>query len=277
MYHLETAKILIEYGVNVHARDIAGYTALHFCTNINSSRITFKIGQVLLKHGADINARNRFGCSPLFEPIMAGNEEAVVFLLENDADVHVEENDMKLTPAKLGMNRPSISRLVSEYSTRKQRKELKENHKCAQCDAYGDQKCSACRSVRYCSAKCQKDHWKQHKARCKQVRAEKMVVPTGPDPLKMNQGNFKKYPTNASFTIKVQLSTISPESQPMLIYDQLRTFKVALYSNHSGFEQMVKKIQAEGVLGVKAYFKASFDQDLNLIIDSGVVQVPKDW
>jgi len=280
--HLETAKVLLKYGVNVHARDVAGYTALHFCTNLNSSQTTLKIGELLLQHGADINARNRFGCCPLHEPVMSGDEAAVIFLLEHGADVHVGENDAQLTPAKLGMNRPSISRLISEYTTRKVRREMKKQpQKCGYCENVGDQKCSACRAISYCSAECQKKHWKEHKVRCKEVRNEKLIIPTAPpkvyDPLNWHEGDLKEHETNAAFSVKIQLSTLDPDSGPMLIYDRTRSFRITLHPRHSGFGKMVKMIRADGVLGVKAYFKASVDKDLNLVVDSGVVQRPKDW
>ena len=48
---------------------------------------------------------------------------------------------------------------------------------CASCGtAAGDvvklKKCTACHLVQYCSVKCQKDHWKQHKKECKKRAAE---------------------------------------------------------------------------------------------------------
>ncbi len=49
---------------------------------------------------------------------------------------------------------------------------------CASCGiAEGDgiklMKCTACHLVKYCSVKCQKDHWKQHKKECKKRAAER--------------------------------------------------------------------------------------------------------
>ncbi len=48
---------------------------------------------------------------------------------------------------------------------------------CANCGTAGGDdtklmKCTACYLVRYCSVKCQKDHWKQHKKACKKRAAE---------------------------------------------------------------------------------------------------------
>ena len=48
---------------------------------------------------------------------------------------------------------------------------------CANCGTAGSDdiklmKCMACHLVRYCSAKCQKDHWQKHKKECKKRAAE---------------------------------------------------------------------------------------------------------
>ena len=43
-----------------------------------------------------------------------------------------------------------------------------EKLKCANCNMVGNfKKCSGCKKVHYCSAECQKTHWKTHKPECK--------------------------------------------------------------------------------------------------------------
>ena len=45
--------------------------------------------------------------------------------------------------------------------------------RCVACDAVcAVQRCSGCKMVHYCSTKCQKAHWSEHKAECKAFRAE---------------------------------------------------------------------------------------------------------
>ena len=39
----------------------------------------------------------------------------------------------------------------------------------AEVDEINLRKCNACKSVRYCSVKCQKGHWPQHKKACKKA------------------------------------------------------------------------------------------------------------
>ena len=43
---------------------------------------------------------------------------------------------------------------------------------CSNCGKTGDdlKGCNSCRCIRYCSAKCQKKHWKHHKADCKRIK-----------------------------------------------------------------------------------------------------------
>ena len=44
-------------------------------------------------------------------------------------------------------------------------------HKCKNCGAIRNlRKCSGCKTVRYCSKECQKDHWSSHKKNCKQKK-----------------------------------------------------------------------------------------------------------
>jgi len=47
------------------------------------------------------------------------------------------------------------------------------NKFCSNCGKTGDdlKGCNSCRCIRYCSAKCQKKHWKHHKADCRRIKA----------------------------------------------------------------------------------------------------------
>ena len=65
----------------MNARDLAGHTPLFSCTGMLGNGLTLKIAELLLKHGADINATNRMGCTPLFEPTMASRFDCIDFLL----------------------------------------------------------------------------------------------------------------------------------------------------------------------------------------------------
>ena len=50
-------------------------------------------------------------------------------------------------------------------------------------DSEGILTCSSCCAVRYCSPKCRKEHWKQHKVLCKEVKRSKEELVKLAEPL----------------------------------------------------------------------------------------------
>ena len=78
--NLEKARLLIERGADVNARDNAGNTPLmHGLGN-------FETAKLLLESGADADARDSFGRTPI---MLATDAETVGLLLENGADANV--------------------------------------------------------------------------------------------------------------------------------------------------------------------------------------------
>ena len=63
---------------------------------------------------------------------------------------------------------------------------------CKTCGKSGHwQRCTGCKVVFYCSTKCQKAHWKQHKKKCKAFRAE--VDASGKDKTALSaEGRFRR-------------------------------------------------------------------------------------
>ena len=51
-------------------------------------------------------------------------------------------------------------------------------------DVEGTLTCSSCCAVRYCSPKCRKEHWKQHKTFCKEVKRSKEELIKLAEPLR---------------------------------------------------------------------------------------------
>lgn len=97
----EGAKRALEAGANVNFREgkaffdgakasfESGYTALHYA----AERGNTKIVQLLVENGADINAKNDFGNTPLLLAINFSMKDTVVYLLANGADVNVRNKD----------------------------------------------------------------------------------------------------------------------------------------------------------------------------------------
>ena len=108
----KTIKALLSAGADVHQRTSLGQTALHLlCSTACSegcSRYDFSLDageedgywpyqtdslKTLLEHGADVNACDNFGKSPLHYASALGNRGLVKLLLRNGADVYQKDRD----------------------------------------------------------------------------------------------------------------------------------------------------------------------------------------
>ena len=82
-------KLIREHPEHVSARGGPYGTALHAASRTNH----LKVVQILLRHGADVNAPGMWGRTPLLFPSEWGHLEVVRWLLEHGADVNAEDND----------------------------------------------------------------------------------------------------------------------------------------------------------------------------------------
>jgi serine/threonine protein kinase len=79
-------RFLLENGANPNLRDAAGRTALMVMSLEQRAQKAIELtGKALLKAGADINAKDNKGYTPLMYAIRAKNEAAVEFFLKNGA------------------------------------------------------------------------------------------------------------------------------------------------------------------------------------------------
>jgi ankyrin repeat protein len=85
--------LLLKSGSDVHARDVAGNTALHHCMgDKDKSNLPLYIAQLLISaYGADVNARNRAGRTPLFDAVLNENTVLANLLLVNGARDEVNQ------------------------------------------------------------------------------------------------------------------------------------------------------------------------------------------
>ena len=97
--HAAVAGALLEAGARVGSRDVRGYTPLHHATSSTWSRASLAVAQVLIRRGADVNARCRGGGNPLLESsqsaALAGDDKwapPVRLLLEAGCDPAMKDD-----------------------------------------------------------------------------------------------------------------------------------------------------------------------------------------
>lgn len=84
---VEVAKLLLDEGADVNARDNYGSTPLHYA-NRNS-----EVAEILVERGADVRARNNGDSTPLHRAVYTDNEDVVRLLLKEEVDVNARDDD----------------------------------------------------------------------------------------------------------------------------------------------------------------------------------------
>ena len=90
----EIADLLIAKGANVDARDKSGATPLHQA----ALKGNLAFATLLLQHGADVNARDGDGATPLHNAALSGRREVAALLLDKGADREARDSESGATP-----------------------------------------------------------------------------------------------------------------------------------------------------------------------------------
>ncbi|EAX91611.1 ankyrin repeat protein, putative [Trichomonas vaginalis G3] len=89
-FHLSS---LLEYfisnGADINAKDRIGLTPLHSAAKNNSK----ETAEILISNGADINAKDRIGLTPLHYAAKYNNKEIAEILISNGADINAKDED----------------------------------------------------------------------------------------------------------------------------------------------------------------------------------------
>src|SRR6266849_6434347 len=97
---LEMVQVLLDYKVDVNARNDSGWAPLHdasdgdrFATTHNAVQSFPDTIQLLLDHGADVNIRGLDDSTPLHRATKNGRYEAVRVLLERGANIDAKDDE----------------------------------------------------------------------------------------------------------------------------------------------------------------------------------------
>jgi len=82
-------KMLVEAGADVNAKDSDGWTPLYWA--ISEEKVDN--AKILIEVGADVNSKSIDGNSPLREAIFQGNVKLVSLLIKHGADVNSQDNN----------------------------------------------------------------------------------------------------------------------------------------------------------------------------------------
>jgi hypothetical protein len=89
---VDVCELLLERGADVNAKDNGGWTPLHHAVyHAAAEGLNKDVCKLLLDHGADINMKNNGGETPLHIASYEGHLDMCVFLLDHGADVNVKD------------------------------------------------------------------------------------------------------------------------------------------------------------------------------------------
>ena len=114
--HIDTLSLLLKHGADVEARDVMDHTPLHHASA--SPRGNLEAGRRLLDHGADINPRGFRNLTPVCAAVVKGHVEFARMLLERGAAMDIRaEMDAGRTPLTEAVYSRKIQmvRLLLEY------------------------------------------------------------------------------------------------------------------------------------------------------------------
>ena len=98
---LHIAKVLIEHGADVNAKNKYGWTPLFYTCDVDMAKL-------LVEHGADVNAKDNREDTPLHNP---GSADMANFLIEHGADLHARNRYFHNTPLSAA-NDPDIAEVL---------------------------------------------------------------------------------------------------------------------------------------------------------------------
>lgn len=163
LHHKAIIQALCRAGARVDSRDLCGYTPLAHAVSFKATEASIKLVPLLKSHGADLDAKTRFGEPISTDAITFGNTAAVDAMMIAGADFNLTDNLGVSLTKMVACSLPLGKAFVEMH-----RQKMLSEETCDACGKSGVSKfCSKCRKVYYCSRSCQVKAWKRgHKRIC---------------------------------------------------------------------------------------------------------------
>lgn len=160
--HVKIVRELIKLGAEVNAHDVHGFTPLHHAIEMRDEHMV----EVLLINNANPNAVSRTNEMPsayMLVPETESELKIVDLMMKHNAKInHSHERlEIRMSLEDLGCI-DLIIRAREAYPL--------EKNVCENCLEDAVKMCGGCWHAQYCSTECQKDDWKLHKHTCKKYK-----------------------------------------------------------------------------------------------------------
>ena len=115
-WDLEMVQVLLNYGLDVNAKNDWGQTPLNYALKFNPEDVDPSVVRLLLDHAADLNLQAEDGLTPLYHASKHGMVEIVRLLVERGASIEVQDSE-GTTPLDVasGEHRDEIIKLLLEH------------------------------------------------------------------------------------------------------------------------------------------------------------------
>ena len=107
--NIEAVKQYLDGGADVNAKDGDGFTPLVFAVDKGHKEIV----EILIAKGADVNAKDKLGWTPLFYAAFSGRTEVVELLIAKGVDVNAKDNLGTLRYAASGGHKETVELLIA--------------------------------------------------------------------------------------------------------------------------------------------------------------------
>ena len=165
--HLEILEELLELGADPNAHDIFGYTPLHFAIkHLNEGMVN-----ALLSHGANPNSEARDGLRPLSGLALLTLGFPIIMRIIHSL---IQHNSKLTNKEEINVLRTLVQTYGSKDLAVRVREAMpRDENECELCVQFSTKRCSGCALVFYCTAACQKLDWKFHKVTCNKNKRKK--------------------------------------------------------------------------------------------------------